>query len=448
MIAHTRGLAGGLARAVLPALLALLILGSTTADAQYRRVVLDSDADARVVAIAIRFPAGSTEDPRGSEGTAFMLGRVLERQGDQALSRHGASLTVTVGPQEFLILLVTEPESWEDALGELESILFQASVREDILEAIRAELSQILRFEAGAPVRAFEAERTSFLLGPEHLAARPFQGAPETIERIGTSDLEAFRSTHIHQGNAILALSGPSDSGGRMGENDVLLLERSLTSEGRPEPLIAADSTLQAPDLRLYRTVAPGLEVPQESPGPPAWTAGARLLLDRELTSSWISVAFPFPLGTPELLLDFIGHLVVEELTPSPPDPGLFAAQAEQTTINGAPVLVITASVDPRATARWEDRLVESLATLAEAPPAGAFFELTRRRFRAGILLEHALPEQRVGWLARQVASGADPAIDLGIEVWSLLRPAVGRAAAAAGPPRTIVMGPGAMMGN
>jgi hypothetical protein len=63
-------------------------------------------------------------------------------------------------------------------------------------------------------------------------------------------------------------------------------------------------------------------------------------------------------------------------------------------------------------------------------------------------LLEHALPEERAGWLARQVARGADPAIDLGIEVWSLLRPAVGRAAAAAGPPRTIVMGPGAMMGN
>lgn len=448
MISNPRGPAGGLAHAVFLALLALPISGITAADAQYRRVVLDPDSDARVVALAIRFPAGTTEDPRGSEGTAFMLGRVLERQGDQALSRHGANLSVTVGPQEFLILLVTEPERWEGALGELESIVFQASVRDDILEAIRMELSQILRFEAGAPVRVFEEERMSFLLGPEHLAARPSQGTPETIERIGASDLEAFRSTHIRRGNAILAVSGPSDSGGRMGENEVLLLERRLESEGRSEPPTAADSTPQAPDLRLYRTVSPGLEIPQESPGPPAWTTGARLLLDRELTSSWISVAFPFPLGTPELLLDFVGHLIVEELTPSPPDPGLFAAQAEQTTIDGAPVLVITASVDPRATARWEDRLVESLATLAEAPPAGAFFELARRRFRAGILLEHALPEQRAGWLARQVAAGTDPAIDLGIEVWSLLRPAVGRAAAAAGPPRTIVMGPGAMMGN
>ena len=138
--------------------------------------------------------------------------------------------------------------------------------------------------------------------------------------------------------------------------------------------------------------------------------------------------------------------MIVEDLTPSPPDPGLFEARARRIAIEGAPILMVTASVDPRVTSRWEDRLVGSLQDLAEAPPAGAFFELTRRRFRSSIALDLAIPEGRAVWLARQAAGGATPPSEIESEIWALQRESVGTAAAAAGPPRTILMGPSQMM--
>jgi hypothetical protein len=208
----------------------------------------------------------------------------------------------------------------------------------------------------------------------------------------------------------------------------------------------SSNDPVRPPVLRLYRTTPTALEVPPEPTGPPAWTTGERRLVDRELTSTWISVAFPFPRGTPDLLLAFLGHLILEELTPTPPDPGLYEAGVEQLRLRDSPVVVVTASVDPRVAAEWEERLSRAFRELAEAPPAGAFFELARRRFRSELLLELALPERRARWLARRTATATDTSIDLTTGVWSLRRTEVGGAAAAAGPSRTILMGPLQMM--
>ena len=436
-------------RALLLATLSLLAVGGARADAQYRQVVVDADPAARMVALAIRFPTGSTEDPRGEEGTAFLLGRIVERRGVEELAPYGSSVGVITDSEEFLVLLVAEPSRWGQALRQLERVLYQTSTRAEDLNLHRAELSQVLRFEAGAPVRAFERERVSFLLGRDHPSARPPLGTSDSIERIGIPELEAFRSTHIRPERAVVAVSGPVEEGELAallpGSGDNLVLERDQ-ERAPPASLAAADTVLSAPRLSLHRADSAPLRVPAESPGPPAWMTGERRLLDRDLTSTWISVAFPFPLGTPDLLLDFLGHLIIEDLTPSPPYPGLFEAHFVRTTVVGAPVLVVTASVDPRSTSRWEGRLVMSLADLAETPPDGPFFELARRRFRSVILLEHALPEKRAGWMARQVASGLDPSSALEIAIWSLERSAIGQAAAAAGPARTILMGPSAMM--
>jgi hypothetical protein len=170
-------------------------------------------------------------------------------------------------------------------------------------------------------------------------------------------------------------------------------------------------------------------------------------VLERELTSVWISHAVPFPVGTPPLLLDFLASLVLEALTPSPPDPGLYEAGVTALEIGGSPLLVVTASVDPRAGARWESRVSGAVGDLALAPPEGAFFELARRRFRSTVLLDLSIPENRSAWIARQVARGdsaelPDPVGD----VWRISGPAVAALAANAGPARTLLFGPVGMM--
>jgi hypothetical protein len=180
---------------------------------------------------------------------------------------------------------------------------------------------------------------------------------------------------------------------------------------------------------------------------PPGWNGGERVVLERELTSIWIAHAVPFPVGTAPLLLGFLAHLVLEALTPSPPDPGLYEASVATVDIDGSPVLVVTTSVDPRAGARWENRMGEVIRDLARAPPEGAFFELARRRFRSDILLDLSLPESRAAWIARQVERGGPGAVpDPVRDVWRISGPAVAALASKAGPARTLLYGPVGMM--
>ena len=408
--------------------------GVREARAQYSDAVLDPDPRARVFALAIRFPTGSAGDQPGREGTAFLLGRVLEQQGAQALARYGSSLRIEVSTDEFLITLVSAPSQWLEATIELEHLIYEADLSATVLETAREGLLEILAFEAGAPVRAFELERRIFLLGPTNPAARPLQGTLNSIRSLTAEELEAFRSSFLQAEGGVLAAHGPAQ---------VAVLSSLLSQEvldiGHEQSGVLTGGANPGP----VDSIPPA---PTASVGPLAWTTTDRVLIDEELTSSWISVAFPFPQGTPELLLDFLGHLVIEDLTPSPPEPGLFDAQVSRIEIRGAPVLVVTATGDPRVTSRWEERLRGSVPELAVAPPEGMFFELARRRYRASLLLALAVPEDRARWLAQQVASGRDPSAKLDTAVWSLQRDGIAEVAGSAGSPRTILFGPRDMM--
>jgi hypothetical protein len=203
-----------------------------------------------------------------------------------------------------------------------------------------------------------------------------------------------------------------------------------------------------APRVRSLGTDAAPLRVPTGAGASRSWETGDRIIQDRQLTATWIALAYPFPAGTPPMLLEFLGHLVMEDLNPTPPDPGLYETSVSVMRVGPAPVLVISASVDPRVTSTWETRLLAAMETLAESPPTGSFFELSRRRFRSALLLELAVPEARTRWLARQAALGGGEVADPELEVWRLDRDAVSEAARAAGSPRILLMGPESMMGR
>ena len=142
--------------------------GTASVRAQYADVVLDPDAAERVVVVVVRFPVGTAQDPVDREGAAFLLGRTLEGQGNRTLPGLGASVRIDVGAEEFLVTMISDPQGWQQAVRELEALLFRDGVSVVDLEFARAELLEVLEFEAGAPVRAFELERERFLLGASH----------------------------------------------------------------------------------------------------------------------------------------------------------------------------------------------------------------------------------------------------------------------------------------
>ena len=430
-------------------------------EAAWEQVLFLPDPGARIVAVAIRFPAGSASDPVGAEGRAFLFARVLEATANQQLAALQARVQVEVAPLEFLVTVLAPPTGWSEAVREVETLLQTTTPSDALLESTRSNHLQILRFEEGSPGRAFERERATLLLGTTHPAARPVQGTVGTLPGLGVADLVAFRSEHLRDATGTIVVTGPiaeADVRSAFG-SAVTLPAPGRRSEMPPVPLppappapppttvAGAGTTAEAgtpPAAPLLRvpSQAAALRIPPPGSSRLAWDAGDRTVLDRHITATWMAMAFPFPEGSPPLMLDFLAHLVIENLNRSPPDPGLYESSVSVEQIRGAPVIVISASVDPFRSSEWETRLSGAFEVLGDSPPVGAFFELTRRRFRSRLIMEMAAPENVVIWTARRAELGWDRIGDPEQEIWLLTSEAVADAARGAGPLRTLLYGP------
>ncbi len=436
----------------------LTIVGAPRPATAQERVLAQIDPGGWLTGVTLLVPSGSAMDPAGSEGTALVLGRLLELEGNAQLSSRGARLEVEVRRDDMALTLLAPPEEWVDALDELRALLFGGG---PLPEARASSLLEQQRdraiFEEGAPVRDFEVERARLLLGAASPGARSRDGTRSSIATIDAESLRRFRDAHFDPARVRIAVAGPATElqlrqafpGGFEEVRPTAPFVRSTPLTPRPRPDTAAalpgDADL-SPELRpgpllRLRSV---LEPPVPGSGPRAWDTGRRDVIDRELTSTWMSVIWPFPAGTSEILLGFLGHLAAQAVVTTPPDPGLFRIEFALDEHEGAPVLVVSASVDPRTTRAWEAKITGVIEALAASPPEGAFFELGRRRYRSARLLATAAPGDRSRWLARTAHAGRSVP-DEELEIWALTREAVSRGATAAGEPRVLLMGPRAM---
>ncbi|HKJ02814.1 MAG TPA: hypothetical protein VJ997_10180, partial [Longimicrobiales bacterium] len=83
----------------------------------YRLRAVHAHAHQTTVAVAVRLHAGSQNDEEGREGTAWLLGRVLEAQAVRALADAGseATVTVSVARATTLVTVLAFPEDWRTA---------------------------------------------------------------------------------------------------------------------------------------------------------------------------------------------------------------------------------------------------------------------------------------------------------------------------------------------
>ncbi|TVP57862.1 MAG: insulinase family protein [Gemmatimonadales bacterium] len=443
---------------VLPFLLLLgwaALLAPAAAEAQSvaQLLVHPREHDA-VVAIAARFPAGARDDPGEADGAAFLLGRVLEEEGTRRLAELSSRISVEVDRSEFMVTMVAPAEDWEEAWRRVIELLEGGPLSESAVISARERHRERLLFEEGAPGRAFDIEQSRYLYGSNHPAARPVAGTLGGIDRLDRSALESQRSTLLRWEEAVIGVVGP-----------VSLEEAGATFRGPaervgppppvPPPAAAAPAPGDAaepaptpaptgPRVLMEERTGP-LRAPSTSATGSPWTSGDRRVIDQDVTSTWIMVAWPLPRESPMILRDFLVHLVDRALNPSPPDPGVYRIDAEIRTIEDASVLIVAASVDPRTAYTWEDRILGTLESLEAAPPEGAFFELARRQYRAHRLLEHAVPEERARWMTRRHAEGGEvPRIPA--QVWGLTREGISGLAAVRGEPRVLIFGPLSVM--
>lgn len=393
------------------ATIAALVAACTTAPlsagaqnaAAYRLRASSLHPRGTAVAAALRVHAGSQDDPQGLEGTAWLLARVLEDQVNRALDPARAVFDASVERATTVFTLLAEPEAWTAAWAVTDSVLFGAPLDPGLVERHRADLIQDMAFEADSPYREFEAGAVALLAEQATAWARPPRGTPASVAAVGPTALEEYRTSFVVRGAAVQAVVGPVSA----------------------EPL-----------------PAPGPAVaPPAAAGDVAWVSGDRVALVRDVTNTWIEVAYPVPSSLPRTHLEMVAHLLEEELDPTPPPADRYDVDVRIEEAPRGPVLIVEASVFPEAAAGWEARILGVVEGLSRSAMADDFFRWRRRRFRAERLLEESAPEVEARRLtADLLRDGATR--DLGVEIWGLDPQDVQAAARALGPPRIFVLGP------
>ena len=416
--------------AVGAAVLAALVVAPAPAASQaavgYRLRAVHAHSHQTAVAVGVRVHAGSQDDEPGREGTAWLLGRVLERQAVRALAETGseASVTVTVERATTLVTVLAFPDDWREAWAAAEHVLFDAVLDPAVVEAERAGLLNRLAFEAGSPVQDFENEAGGLLAEPGSSFARPVRGTSTTLVTITGGDLARYRSAHLRRDSAVLAVAGPVPP-----DTAVVVAD---TAAVPPDPEAAPADTAGAPPP------------PEEAPAATvrlAWLTGDRRAQVQDVTSTWMEVAYPAPSDLPRTRLELVAHLLQEELEPTPPAPDRYSVDVRVVDTPRGPVLVVRAAVFPESTVRWENLITGAVRRLAQEPIPEDFFRWRRRRFRTARLLEEAEPEAEV---ARMTADLLRDGVvrDLGLEIWGLDAATVGETARALGEPRIFILGP------
>jgi hypothetical protein len=422
-----------------------LLFAPSPADAQapVGTLVVEPRLGQTGVAISIRFPRGSHEDPLGGEGTAVLLGRVVEAAAAERLAGGSVQVHVEVDRDHTALTLFAPEAGWTEAWAELRRLLTDAPLGESAVQRARDRRVDELLFQTGAPGREFEGLWSQLRLrelDPDGAdPGRPLGGSVSSVSGLSAGSLERFRGAHWRWEEAVVAVVGPA------GEEEVsrYFTPNRLVQVAGPPPMSEPAEGEVPPSPRVLHAPA---STPLRAPStPPPAGFSERQVADRDITSTWIGVAWLLPEGTPRTLSAFMAHVVREQLNPIPPDPGLYRADVMVESVGGRDLLTLVATVDPQASRAWELRMAGSLRSLALSPPQGAFFDLARRRFRSEALLAAADPAIRAQTLARNLLEGGEP-VDLTREVWGLTREALSTLAESAGEPRMLLFGPERMM--
>ena len=367
----------------------------------YAAVSIDNGNRAPLVVIGTRLPIGSVNDAAGLEGTAWLIGKTLAAQTNAALGEE-AEVKVDVGRSTTLFTLSVLPDAWPVAWATFEQNLFEATLDSAAFERERSRLSRQLRFQNGSPAMDSERRSVQLLASASSPWARNARGTQQSLEALTIHDARLLRRSEYSAASSVVAAVG-------LGDNPAL----------RPHP---------------PRVVA-------SRPGGPAWTLGTRLDVTQEVTSSWISVAYPVEGPLSRTALEFVAHLIRWRLDPLPPDPDRYEVEVRLVDAPLGVVILVEAAVTPEASERFEQKILQVVSSLTEQPPEGDFFTWDRRRFRTARFLTEAAPEHAVARITSDLMRDGDSR-DMAEDIWEITPGAVASALLALGEPRVFRLGP------
>jgi hypothetical protein len=359
-----------------------------------------------VAGIAVALPTGSAGDPVGAEGATWIVADAVVREVAHVVGEERVEGAARVEPDRTTLTFIARFEALPELFAALPEALYGAGPASPRIEAALADRSDDLAFQQDSPVLEVNRATRALVYGSAEARVHAPGGTLASVESLTPAALDRVRRTAFETGRAVLVVVGPV----------------AAPPEATPPPAGAAAGTGSVAAPR------------------PAWSEGRRQVVEREVTSSWVTVAWPVPAGLPRVAVDFLAHRMERELNPSPPDPGVFSATVDVVQLPDGEALLARAAVEPRQADAMEQRIL-TLATTLSTPLDPSFFSWYRRQFRADRLMADAPPEVAARRRAREIlARGA--ALEVGAAVWALTPEIVAEAARALGPPRILVFGP------
>lgn len=325
------------------------------------------------VSITVVFPHGSAADPDDAPGASWLLGRIVRAMVLESLdpaARAATEIATDVHRSRIAFRLVTLPRYWQEAWGVLEWAILRASPTATATSRAKAEMREVFEFERDAPHREFEIELYWMLGDRDPAWSRDPRGEARTVDALGPADLAAFRDVVLVRGDGVVSIVGGVD------------------------PEVAARTVTDGPVLPEGGLAAPGFTLlPDREGGPDDWDDRERVVATREVTSTWIGVAWPIDPSTSRTAREMLVDRLDRQFNSDPPDPGAFSVEVRLDPMGAHELLVVEAAVVPDAAGQWERRIVSAVDPIAAAEMDGPFFRAYRRQFRGSRLLGNAPPE-------------------------------------------------------
>ncbi len=195
-----------------------------------------------IVRLSVRFRGGAYQDPKGKEGLAELMGKLL-RSGcttrisadalDERLEFSAGTLAAQFGDTTGIATLAYLEKDFKEGLDLFMQVLTQPAFEQDRLDQLKEEVLQEIQGRNDEIANLSRIELPGILNGKDHFTAK--FPTSTSLQAISRADLQAFHARLLHPANMVVSVSGNFNR-----EAMVALLNRTLGSlEAGPKALIS-----------------------------------------------------------------------------------------------------------------------------------------------------------------------------------------------------------------
>lgn len=347
----------------------LMGIGAGALTAQTRHVVLE-EAEGTAVGLSVLLQTGTAWEGESEAGLNFLAAEAVAEQVRPRLRALGAQIAVRCNASATEFSLLLPAEGWQSSASLFLEALFNRPLDEASVERARARLARRLATADGD----FSGEVRRGLAATLHSGSRRWARDPcslaSALEHRAPADVQRWVRTRFLATRAAAAIAGPVD-----GEAARRLLSRAL-----------GDSQL-----------------PLLLPAPSSRPSSNTLRVERNVVTTWVAVAFPFPRDSDAEALGLVAHRIEEATRPDIGRPEVYDSGVELLRHGEGGALIVYMITEPAHAERWVRQVRRLVDELGAEALDEASFESLRRRYRGHRLRRLDAPEARAREAAHQL---------------------------------------------